>query len=351
MRKNTVSINAGGLLIGGGAPISVQSMTNVPATDIEASVAQINALAEAGCDLVRLAVPDMESAAAFEKIRLRSPVPLSADIHFDYRLALAALESGADKIRINPGNIGSEDRIRAVAEACKKAGVPIRVGVNSGSVRKDVLEKCGGPTTEALLICARENIEALERYGFRDICLSIKASDVSRTIAANLAAAEAFPYPLHIGVTEAGAGEAGRLRSAIGIGGLLAMGVGDTVRVSLTGDPVKEIYAAKDILAAAGVNTSGVNVVSCPTCGRTRVCLEKVAAEVSEAVKNLKTDKKLTVAVMGCIVNGPGEAREADVGLAGGTDEFLLFVKGQPVSKVPADGAVAALVSELKKLL
>ncbi len=351
MRKTTKAINAGGLIIGGGAKISVQSMTNVPATDIEASIAQIKALAGAGCDLVRLAVPDMDSARALAKIREASPVPLSADIHFDYKLALAALEAGADKIRINPGNIGSEEKIRAVAEACGRAGVPIRVGVNSGSVRKDILEKCGGPTTEALILCARENIEALEKYGFSDICLSIKASDVSRTIAANLAAAEAFPYPLHIGVTEAGAGEAGRLRSAIGIGGLLAMGVGDTVRVSLTGDPVKEIYAAQDILAAAGVNESGINVVSCPTCGRTKVCLERVAAEVSEAVKSLKTDKKLTVAVMGCIVNGPGEAREADVGLAGGVDEFLLFVKGEPRRKVSADSAVEALLDELRSML
>lgn len=351
MRKNTLQINAGGLLIGGGAPISIQSMTNVPATDVEASLAQINALYDAGCDLVRLAVPDMDSARAFALIRQRSPLPLSADIHFDYRLALAAVEAGADKIRINPGNIGSEDRIRAVAEACGKAGVPIRVGVNSGSVRRDILEKCGGPTTEALLLCAEENIKALEKYGFRDICLSIKASDVSRTIEANLAASKAFPYPLHIGVTEAGAGEAGRLRSGIGIGALLAMGVGDTVRVSLTGDPVKEIYAAKDILAAVGMNKSGVNVVSCPTCGRTKVCLEEVAAEVSAAVKTLKTDKKLTVAVMGCIVNGPGEAREADVGLAGGVDEFLLFVKGEPVRKVPADHAVAALLDELRPML
>ena len=351
MRKITQQINAGGLLIGGGAPISVQSMTNVSATDVEGSLAQIRALADAGCDLVRLAVPDMESAAAFAKIRERSPLPLSADIHFDYRLALAAIDAGADKIRINPGNIGSEDRIRAVAESCGKKGIPIRVGVNSGSVRKDVLEKCGGPTTEALLICARENIEALEKFGFKDICLSIKASDVSRTIEANLAASAAFPYPLHVGVTEAGAGEAGRLRSAIGIGALLAMGVGDTVRVSLTGDPVKEIYAAKDILAAAGVNVSGINVVSCPTCGRTKVCLEKVAAEVCEAVKTLKTDKKLTVAVMGCIVNGPGEAREADVGLAGGTDEFLLFVKGEPKRKVSADRAVEALIAELSLML
>lgn len=350
-RKITTAINAGGLVIGAGAPISIQSMTNVPTTDVEAACEQIAALAEAGCDLVRLAVPDMESARAFGKIRARSPLPLSADIHFDYRLALAALESGADKIRINPGNIGSEDRVRRVAKACAAGKVPIRVGVNSGSVRRDILEKCGGPTAEALIMSAEENISALEKFGFTDICLSIKASDVARTIEANLAASEKFRYPLHIGVTEAGANEAGRLRSAIGIGALLAMGVGDTIRVSLTGDPVQEVRAAKDILSAAGLNSSGINVVSCPTCGRTRVCLEKVAAEVSEAVAGMKTGKKLTVAVMGCIVNGPGEAREADVGLAGGIDEFLLFVKGTPLRKVPADAAVEALLDELRALL
>ncbi|MBQ5973699.1 MAG: flavodoxin-dependent (E)-4-hydroxy-3-methylbut-2-enyl-diphosphate synthase [Oscillospiraceae bacterium] len=350
-RGETKQIHAGALAIGGGAPVSVQSMTNAPTADVGACLEQIAALAEAGCDLVRVTVPDREAAAAFGRIRAASPLPLCADIHFDYRLALAAVDNGADKIRINPGNIGSEDRVAAVARACAGRHVPIRVGVNSGSVRKDLLVRYGGATEEALLASAAENIEALERCGFTDICLSIKASDAARTVAANLAAARRFPYPLHIGVTEAGCGEEGKLRSAVGIGALLVMGIGDTVRVSLTGDLVQEVVTARKILMAAGVADRGIDVVSCPTCGRTRVALPAVVEAVKAAVSGMRTDKKLTVAVMGCEVNGPGEAREADVGIAGGKGEFLLFVRGEPVGKVPQESAVPALVKEIEKLL
>lgn len=348
--RESRAVNAGGLIIGGGAPISVQSMTNTKTADIEATLSQIKKLADAGCALVRLAVPDTEAVGAFAKIRERSPVPLAADIHFDYMLALGALDAGADKIRINPGNIGAPERVRAVAQACGRKNVPIRVGVNSGSVRRDILERFGGATAQALVESAAENIELLERFDFNDICLSIKASDVKRTIAANIAAAERFPYPLHIGVTEAGRSEMGRLRSAIGIGGLLALGIGDTIRVSLTGDPVDEVRAGYDILKAAGLCTDGVNVVSCPTCGRCRVDLDKIAAEVEAAVAGIKTSRPVTVAVMGCEVNGPGEAREADIGLAGGNGDLLVFIKGEAAGRVSQEAAVSRLLSELSKL-
>lgn len=348
--RESRAVNAGGLIIGGGAPISVQSMTNTKTVDIEATLSQIKKLADAGCALVRLAVPDTEAVGAFARIRERSPVPLAADIHFDYRLALGALDAGADKIRINPGNIGAPERVRAVAQACGRKNVPIRVGVNSGSVRRDMLERFGGATAQALVESAAENIELLERFDFNDICLSIKASDVKRTIAANIAAAERFPYPLHIGVTEAGRSEMGRLRSAIGIGGLLALGIGDTIRVSLTGDPVDEVRAGYDILKAAGLCTDGVNVVSCPTCGRCRVDLDKIAAAVEAAAAGIKTSRPVTVAVMGCEVNGPGEAREADIGLAGGNGDLLLFIKGEAAGRVSEEAAVSRLLSELSKI-
>ena len=322
-KRQTRQIHAGTLAIGGGARISVQSMTNTKTTDVEASAAQVRALAGAGCDLVRLAVPDMAAARAFGRIREQSPVPLCADIHFDYRLAIEAVAAGADKIRINPGNIGGEDRVRAVAAACRSRGVPIRIGVNSGSLERSLVERYG-VTAEAAVESAARHIEMLERCDFSDICLSIKLSDAGRTIHANLLAAERFPYPLHIGVTEAGRGERGLLKSAAGIGGLLAMGVGDRLE-------------------------SGVRVVSCPTCGRTCVDLESVCAAVEALADSIQTDKRLTVAVMGCAVNGPGEAREADVGLAGGNGDFLLFAGGETIGRFPPDEAFRRLEAELRR--
>lgn len=350
-RRKCRAINAGGLKIGGDAPISVQSMTNTKTTDIEATVAQIQRLEEAGCALVRLAIPDSEAVKAFAKIRERVGMPLAADIHFDYRLALGTIDAGADKIRINPGNIGAPERVKAVADACARRNIPIRVGVNSGSVRKDILARFGGASTEALVESAAENIALLNRFDFNDICLSIKASDVRRTFRANIAAAERFDCPLHIGVTEAGRSEMGKLRSAIGIGGLLSLGIGDTIRVSLTGDPVEEVKAGYNILKAAGLYRTCVNIVSCPTCGRCRVNLEKIAADVEAAVCGIKTERPVTVAVMGCEVNGPGEAREADIGLAGGNGDLLLFVKGAPACRVSPEEAVPRLVSELSRLI
>lgn len=349
-RRQSRQINAGGLAIGGGAPVCVQSMTNTKTTDIESTIKQINNLACAGCALVRLAVRDRESAAAFAKIRERVNIPLAADIHFDYRLALYALSAGADKIRINPGNIGAPDRIKAVANACSQKNIPIRVGVNSGSVSKEILARYGGATVDALVESAAKNISLLEKYDFNKICLSIKASDISRTIRANIAAAERFDYPLHIGVTEAGRAQKGILRSAIGIGGLLALGIGDTIRVSLTGDPVQEVKAGYDILKAAGMTQNGINIISCPTCGRTRVNLEKIAEEVEAALEDIKTRRPVTVAIMGCEVNGPGEAMEADIGLAGGDGDYLLFIKGQPICKVSEKDAIKRLVAELLSL-
>lgn len=347
-KRQTRQIYAGTLAIGGGARISVQSMTNTKTTDVEASAAQVRALAGAGCDLVRLAVPDMAAARAFGRIREQSPVPLCADIHFDYRLAIEAVAAGADKIRINPGNIGGEDRVRAVAAACRSRGVPIRIGVNSGSLERSLVERYG-VTAEAAVESAARHIEMLERCDFSDICLSIKLSDAGRTIHANLLAAERFPYPLHIGVTEAGRGERGLLKSAAGIGGLLAMGVGETIRVSLTGDPLEEARAAYEILRAADRLESGVRVVSCPTCGRTCVDLESVCAAVEALADSIQTDKRLTVAVMGCAVNGPGEAREADVGLAGGNGDFLLFAGGETIGRFPPDEAFRRLEAELRR--
>ncbi len=347
-KKTTKRIHAGALAIGGGARVSVQSMTNTKTTDVEATAAQVAALAAAGCDLVRLAVPDMAAARAFAAIRERSPVPLCADIHFDYRLAVEAVAAGADKIRINPGNIGGRDRVRAVADACRSRGVPIRIGVNSGSLERPLVEKYG-VTAEAAVESAARHIEMLEQCDFGDICLSIKLSDAGRTIRANLLAAERFPYPLHVGVTEAGRGERGLLKSAAGIGGLLAMGVGDTIRVSLTGDPLEEARAGYEILRAADRLPSGIRVVSCPTCGRTCVDLVALCDAVERLSEEIKTDKLLTVAVMGCAVNGPGEAREADVGLAGGAGDFLLFAGGETLGRFPPEEALRRLEAELRR--
>ncbi len=342
------AIHVGGVSIGGGAPVSVQSMTNTPTHDVEATLSQIRALAAAGCDIVRVAVPDMAAAKAVGALKAGSPVPLVADIHFDYRLALEAAEQGIDKIRINPGNIGAPDRVEAVAKACKERGIPIRVGVNGGSLEKDLLARYGGPVPEAMVESALGHIRLLERYGFEDICVSLKASSVPTTMRAYWLMAERYDYPLHLGVTEAGTRETGELKAAAGIGGLLALGIGDTLRVSLTADPVEEVYAARRILKAIGLRREGPELIACPTCGRTQIGLIPMAQRVEELLKTV--DKPITVAVMGCVVNGPGEARHADVGLAGGKGEGVLFKRGQIVAKVPEDQLVPGLMKLIEEL-
>ena len=344
----TKQIKVGNVLIGGGAPVSIQSMLNTRTTDVEASLSQIRALAAAGCEIARLAVPDQEAAKGFAKIVEQSPLPLVADIHFDYKLAIAAAEGGAAKIRINPGNIGGEDRVKAVVDCCKAHQIPIRIGVNGGSLEKSLLEKYGHPTAEALVESAFGHISLLEKYGFEDICVSMKSSNVPLMMQAYRLFSEKSDYPLHIGVTETGTEYMGTIKSAMGIGGLLCMGIGDTMRVSLTADPVKEVYAAKAILKAAGLRQEGVNIVACPTCGRTRIDLIGLANQVEKALADCK--KPITVAVMGCVVNGPGEAREADVGIAGGDDCGVLFVKGELREKLPYDQLLPALLSYVNEM-
>ncbi|MBQ6160731.1 MAG: flavodoxin-dependent (E)-4-hydroxy-3-methylbut-2-enyl-diphosphate synthase [Oscillospiraceae bacterium] len=344
----TRQIKVGNILVGGGAPVSVQSMCNTRTTDVEGSLDQLKALYTAGCEIARLTVPDREAAAAFGKIAARSPLPLVADIHFDYRCAIAAAENGAAKIRINPGNIGGEDRVKAVVDCCKAHHIPIRVGVNGGSLEKELLEKYGHPTPEALVESAFGHIRLLEKYGFYDTCVSMKSSNVPLMMQAYRLFAERSDYPLHVGVTETGTEYMGTIKSAMGIGGLLCLGIGDTIRVSLTADPVKEVAAGKAILKAAGLRKEGVNIVSCPTCGRTRIDLIGLANRVEEALKDCK--KPITVAVMGCIVNGPGEAREADVGVAGGDGCGVLFVKGQLREKLPYDELLPALLRYIEQL-
>ena len=344
----TRQIQVGGVAVGGGAPVSIQSMLNTKTTDVEGSLSQIRALAAAGCEIARLAVPDMEAAAGFGKIAAASPLPLVADIHFDYRLAIAAAEGGAAKIRINPGNIGGKDRVKAVVDCCKAHHIPIRIGVNGGSLDKALLHKYGHPTPEALVESAFSHIALLEKYGFYDICVSMKSSSVPLMMAAYRLFAEKSDYPLHLGVTETGTETMGVIKSAMGIGGLLCMGIGDTIRVSLTADPVKEVLAAKSILKAAGLRKEGVNLIACPTCGRTKIDLIGLASRVEAALQDCK--KPLTVAVMGCIVNGPGEAREADVGIAGGEDCGVLFVKGELKEKLPYDELLPALLRYIDKL-
>ncbi len=344
----TRQIHVGDVAVGGGAPVSIQSMLNTKTTDVVGSLSQIRALAAAGCEIARLAVPDMEAAAAFGKIAAQSPLPLVADIHFDYKLAIAAAEQGAAKIRINPGNIGSEERVKAVVDCCKAHHIPIRIGVNGGSLDKALLQKYGHPTPEALVESAFSHIALLEKYGFYDICVSMKSSTVPLMMAAYRLFAEKSDYPLHLGVTETGTETMGVIKSAMGIGGLLCLGIGDTIRVSLTADPVKEVLAAKSILKAAGLRKEGVNLIACPTCGRTRIDLIGLAGRVEEALKDCK--KPITVAVMGCIVNGPGEAREADVGIAGGEDCGVLFVKGELKEKLPYDQLLPALLRYIDAL-
>ena len=338
----TKQIKVGSVLVGGGAPVSIQSMCNTKTTDVEGSLSQLKALCTAGCEIARLTVPNLEAAEAFGKIAARSPLPLVADIHFDYRCAIAAAENGAAKIRINPGNIGGEDRVRAVVDCCKAHHIPIRVGVNGGSLEKELLEKYGHPTPEALVESAFGHIRLLEKYGFYDTCVSMKSSSVPLMMAAYRLFASQSDYPLHVGVTETGTEYMGTIKSAMGIGGLLCLGIGDTIRVSLTADPVKEVEAGKAILKAAGLRKEGVNVVSCPTCGRTQIDLIGLANRVEAALKDCK--KPITVAVMGCIVNGPGEAREADVGIAGGDGCGVLFVKGELKEKLPYDELLPALL-------
>ena len=326
-RENTKRINVGGVAVGGGAKVSLQSMCNTKTWDAEATAAQIREFAAAGCDIVRVAVPDMRSAQAISEIKERVDMPLVADIHFDYRLALEAAARGADKIRINPGNIGGEENVKAVAEACRARNIPIRIGVNAGSLEARLIEKYGHPCPEAMVESARGHVALLNKYGFDDICLSLKTSSVPLTIASYRMAAECFPYPLHLGVTETGTEWNGTIQSAVGIGTLLCEGIGDTIRVSLTADPVREVAAGVAILKAAGLRSGGVKFVSCPTCGRTEIDLISLAKDVEARVKNI--DRDITVAVMGCVVNGPGEAREADYGVAGGKGKGILFKKGQ----------------------
>ena len=344
----TKAITVGPVQIGGGAPVSIQSMLNTKTTDVEGSLAQLRRLAAAGCQIARLAIPDMDAARAFKEICAASPLPLVADIHFDYRLAIAAAEAGASKIRINPGNIGGTERVRAVVDACREKHIPIRIGVNGGSLDKKLLEKYGHPTAEALVESAFSHIELLESCGFYDICVSMKSSSVPLMMQAYRLFSERSDYPLHVGVTETGTEYMGTIKSAMGIGGLLCMGIGDTIRVSLTADPVREVEAAKAILKAAGLRREGVNIIACPTCGRTRIDLIGLANRVEQALA--ACDKPITVAVMGCVVNGPGEAREADVGIAGGEDCGILFVKGEMVKKLPYDELLDALVQYVDAL-
>lgn len=343
----TKQITVGGVKLGGGAPVSIQSMLNIPNTDVEGCLAQIEALRAAGCEIVRLSVPDMAAAEAFGKIAARSPLPLVADIHFDYRLAIAAAERGAAKIRINPGNIGGEDRVRAVVDCCRAHGIPIRIGVNGGSLEKSLLEKYGHPTPEALVESAFSHICLLERFGFSDICVSMKSSSVPLMMQAYRLFSAQSDYPLHLGVTETGTEYMGTVKSAMGIGGLLCLGIGDTIRVSLTADPVREVEAAKAILRAAGLRR-GVNLISCPTCGRTKIDLIGLATRVEQALQGI--DKDITVAVMGCVVNGPGEAREADIGIAGGDGCGVIFLKGERRETLPYDQLLPALLQYIEKL-
>lgn len=344
----TRQILVGGVPVGGGAPVTIQSMTNTRTDDVAATVNQILRLEEAGCQIIRVAVPDMAAAKAVGAIKARIHIPLVVDIHFDYKLALACVEEGCDAVRINPGNIGGEDRVKAVAEACKARHLPIRIGVNGGSLEKPLLAKYGGVTPEALVESAFGHIALLEQYDFHDICVSLKSSSIVTTMAAYKLMSEKSDYPLHLGVTETGTTRMGTIKSAIGIGGLLALGIGDTLRVSLSADPVEEVYAAKDILKALGMAANEPNLVSCPTCGRTRIDLIGLAHQVEDRLKEVH--KPITVAVMGCVVNGPGEAAAADVGIAGGQGEGLLFRKGEIVKKVPQEQLVDELFTLIDQL-
>lgn len=347
-REQTKVVQIGDRKIGGGNPIAIQSMTNTKTEDIDATVKQILAIEKAGCDIIRCAVPTMEAAKALAKIKQQIHIPLVADIHFDYRLAIAAMENGADKIRINPGNIGSKERVQAVVDTAKERNIPIRVGVNSGSLEKEIVEKYGQVTAEGLVESALDKVAMIEEMGYDNLVISIKSSDVLMCIKAHELIAKQTNYPLHVGVTESGSLIAGNIKSAIGLGNILYQGIGDTIRVSLTGDPVEEIRSAKLILKSLGLRKGGVTVVSCPTCGRTQIDLIGLAGKVEKMVSDLDLDIK--VAVMGCVVNGPGEAKEADLGIAGGKGEGLLIKKGEVIAKVPEDQLLDALKTELDKI-
>lgn len=345
MRRNTRETEIGSVVIGGGHPIVIQSMTNTRTENVDETVSQIHALEEAGCEIVRCAVPTEEAAKAVSEIKKRIRIPLVADIHFDYRLAIAAVQNGADKIRINPGNIGNRERIQAVVDCCRERNVPIRVGVNGGSLEKDLVKKYQGVTAEGLVESALDKVSLIESMGYDNLVISIKCSDVMMCIRAHEIIAEKTDYPLHVGITESGTVYSGSIRSAVGISNILYQGIGDTIRVSLTGDPVQEVYAAQTILKTLGLKKGGIRVVSCPTCGRTRIDLIALAGQVEEMVKEFDLD--ITVAVMGCAVNGPGEAKEADIGIAGGIGEGLLIKKGEVVRKLPEDKLLEALRQEL----
>ena len=344
----TREVNIGGVKIGGGNPVVIQSMCNTDTRDVDATVEQVARLTDAGCEIIRVAVPDMAAAEAVKDIKRRISIPLVVDIHFDYRLALECMKNGADKVRINPGNIGDKDRVKQVVEMAKAGGIPIRIGVNGGSLEKRLGQKYGGVTADALVESAAGHIAILEDLNFDDIVVSIKVSDVPTTIEAYRKFSKASNIPLHIGVTEAGTLRAGTIKSAVGIGALLAEGIGDTMRVSLTADPVEEVYAAYEIQRVLGLRKKGVNLVSCPTCGRTQIDLIAIASEVERRVANI--EKPIKVAVMGCAVNGPGEARDADIGIAGGNGVGLIFKKGEIEKKVPEDKIIDELMAEIEKL-
>ncbi len=346
MRK---SVYCGNIKIGGGAPISIQSMTNVDSRDERGLLAQIDRLTAAGCEIIRIAVPDMEAAGVFGRVKKQVSVPLVADIHFDYRLAIAAIEQGADKIRINPGNIGSTERVRAVVTAAKERNVPIRIGVNSGSLEKDILEKNGGVTAEGLCESVLRNAALIEDMGYDNLVLSLKSSDVRMNYEAHKLVFEKTEHPIHIGITEAGTLKRGKVKSAVGIGALLLAGIGDTMRVSLTADPVEEVVYAREILGSIGIRTPQIDLISCPTCGRTRVDLQSLAAQVEERLSEIAVSRPLKVAVMGCVVNGPGEAREADFGACGGDGKGVIFAKGQVIKTVNECDIVDALIDMIKK--
>ncbi|MCI5827975.1 MAG: flavodoxin-dependent (E)-4-hydroxy-3-methylbut-2-enyl-diphosphate synthase [Candidatus Faecousia sp.] len=346
MRNKTKTVQIGDRVIGGGNPILIQSMTNTKTQDVEATVAQIRELTKAGCEIIRCAVPDMEAAKALAEIKKQIDIPLVADIHFDYKLAIAAMENGADKIRINPGNIGSSERVRAVVDCAKERNIPIRVGVNSGSLEKTLLEKYGGVTAEALVESALDKVKLIEDMGYDNLVISIKSSDVMMCVRAHELIASQTDHPLHVGITEAGTITRGNIKSAVGLGLILGQGIGDTIRVSLTGAPIEEIKSAKLILKTLGLRSGGIEVVSCPTCGRTRIDLISLAGKVENLVEQYPLDIK--VAVMGCVVNGPGEAREADLGVAGGIGEGLLIKRGEIIKKVPEEELLDALREELE---
>lgn len=348
MRKNTKEVRIGNIKIGAGNPIAVQSMLNTPASDPSACVKQAKELEKAGCEIIRTAVPNLDCVKTVYALKENVKVPIVADIHFDYKIALECAEAGVDKIRINPGNIGSDDRVKAVADKCREKNIPIRVGVNSGSLEKEILAKYGSPTPEALCESALYHTSLLEKFDFDNIVISLKSSDVQKAYDAYTLISQKCDYPLHIGITEAGTQRMGIIKSAAGLGALLLNGIGDTMRVSLTADPINEVYAAYDILKALGIRKHGVNIVSCPTCGRTKIDLISLASKVEDALKDC--DKEITVAVMGCIVNGPGEAREADIGIAGGDGCGLIFKKGEILKKLPESDLLPALLDEIEKI-